>query len=104
MENNLSTEELHERIRDYAGYVLTSARALYREPQSYGPMRLADALDKALGLLLATGIHDEAVGGAMAVIRESRPLAMTDPERFAAALDQAIGQLVQATLKEQAKD
>ena len=32
MENIRSEEELRERLRDFVGYVLTSARGLYREP------------------------------------------------------------------------
>jgi len=103
-EIDVSREELHERLMDFAAYVLTSARALYREPQSYGPMRLADTLEKTLELLRAAGVQDEAVDKAMTAVRESRPLAMTDPERFATALDRSIGRLVQATLSESGRD
>ncbi|WP_223066303.1 DUF6092 family protein [Paenibacillus caui] len=102
MANSLSKEELRERMLDVAGYVLTSARALYREPLSYGPMRLVDTLEKVLVLMHAAGIQDETVSEAMTVIREHRPLAMTDPDSFAAALDQAILQLVRVTLEESA--
>lgn len=93
-------QEQHERLMDYAAYVLTSARALYREPQSYGPMRLVDSLDKMLELMQAAGIRDDIVEGALAAVRDTRPVAMTDPERFAEALDRSIGLLVQATLQE----
>lgn len=99
-ETGLSEAELHERLLDYASYMLASARALEREPASYGPMRMFDALEKVLNLLLTLGIKDEAVSQAIAVVREHRPQAMTDPERFAAALDQAILGLVAVTLRE----
>lgn len=100
-ETNPGAGDMRERMLDFAAYVLTSARALYREPQSYGPMRLADTLEKGLELLLlqAAGIRDETVEQAMSAVRESRPVAMTDPEGFAKALDRAIAVLVQATLE-----
>ncbi|MET3850582.1 DUF6092 family protein [Paenibacillus sp. OAE614] len=98
-ETNPGAGDMRERMLDFAAYVLTSARALYREPQSYGPMRLADTLEKGLELLQDAGIRDETVEQAMAVVRESRPVAMTDPEGFAEALDRAIAVLVQATLE-----
>ncbi|WP_240913307.1 DUF6092 family protein [Paenibacillus favisporus] len=98
-ETNPGVGEMRERMLDFAAYVLTSARALYREPQSYGPMRLADTLEKGLELLQAAGIRDETVEQAMSAVRESRPVAMTDPEGFAKALDRAIAVLVQATLE-----
>ncbi|SFV09261.1 DUF6092 family protein [Alicyclobacillus macrosporangiidus] len=41
-------DALRETLRDYIGYVLTSARGLYGEPLSYGPMRMFDALEKSL--------------------------------------------------------
>lgn len=97
-ETNLGAGDMGERMLDFAAYVLTSARALYREPQSYGPMRLADTLEKGLELLQSAGIRDETVEQAMAAVRESRPVAMTDPDGFAEALDRAIAVLVQATL------
>ncbi|OZB90649.1 hypothetical protein CJP46_32550 [Paenibacillus sp. XY044] len=90
---------MREQLLDFAAYVLTSAHALYREPQSYGPMRLADTLEKGLELLQAAGIRDETVDKAMEAVRESRPLSMTDPEGFAGALDRAIAVLVKATLE-----
>ncbi|OXL85118.1 MULTISPECIES: DUF6092 family protein [Paenibacillus] len=99
MKTNLGAGDMRERMLDFAAYVLTSARSLYREPQSYGPMRLADTLDKGLELLQAAGIRNETVEQAMAAVRESRPVAMTDPEGFAEALDRAIAVLVQATLE-----
>ncbi|WP_145023309.1 DUF6092 family protein [Paenibacillus sp. Y412MC10] len=98
-ETNPGAGDMRERMLDFAAYVLTSARALYREPQSYGPMRLADTLEKGLELLQDAGIRDETVEQAMAAVRESRPVAMTDPEGFAEALDRAIAVLVQATLE-----
>ncbi|MBB3127136.1 hypothetical protein FHS19_001790 [Paenibacillus rhizosphaerae] len=98
METNLGAGDMRERLLDFAAYVLTSARALYREPQSYGPMRLADTLEKGLELLQAAGIRDETVEQAMAAVRETRPVAMTDPEGFAVALDRGIAVLVKATL------
>jgi|GEM_PF-1430556 len=102
-EKNISEEELHNRILDFAAYVLTAARGLYKEPQSYGPMRLADALEKAVQLLEDAGVRDDSIEGALAVIREHRWQATSNPEAFAEALDEAIRQLVQVTLEDARK-
>jgi len=102
-EKNISDEELHERILDFAAYVLTAARGLYKEPQSYGPMRLVDVLAKAVQLLEDVGVRDDSLEGALAVIRQHRWQAASNPEAFAEALDEAINQLVQVTLEDARK-
>lgn len=102
-EKNLSDVELHNRILDFTGYVLTSARALYKEPQSYGPMRLVDTLTKAVKLLADAGVRDESIEGSMAVIRENRWQATSNQAAFGEALDEAINRLVQVTLEDARK-
>ncbi|WNQ12260.1 DUF6092 family protein [Paenibacillus aurantius] len=97
---NRSEEERHERLLDFVGYVLTAARALGKEPASYGPMRLVDTLTKAVELLEDAGIRDESVKGPLAVIRENRWQATSDPEAFGEALDEAIRRLVEVTLED----
>ncbi|GAX91751.1 DUF6092 family protein [Effusibacillus lacus] len=93
-------EGLQNRLLDYVSYVLTSARGLYKEPHSYGPMRMVDSLEKALFLLRDMGIKDDAIEESVAVIRENRWRVTSDPEAFAQALDDAILRLVKVTLKE----
>ncbi|MCY9670183.1 DUF6092 family protein [Paenibacillus alginolyticus] len=100
MLKKLSEEEMHNRILDYVGYVLTSARAIYREPHSYSPMRMVDSLEKSLNLLRDAGIKDDSVEESMTVIRENRWRVTSDPEAFANALDEAILRLVRVTLQE----
>ncbi|NRF91931.1 hypothetical protein HQN89_12995 [Paenibacillus frigoriresistens] len=100
MENRLSGEEMHNRILDYVGYVLTSARALYREPHSYSPMRMVDSLEKSLNLLRDAGIKVDSVEESMIFIRENRWRVTSDPEAFANALDEAILRLVRVTLQD----
>lgn len=102
-EKNISEEELHNRILDFVGYVLTASRALYKEPQSYGPMRLVDTLTKAVQLLEDAGVRDESIEGSLAVIRENRWQVTSNPEAFGAALDEAISRLVQVTLEDARK-
>jgi hypothetical protein len=99
-EKKISEAELHERILDYMGYVLTAARALYKEPSTYGTMRMVDSLQKAMQLLQDAGVQDESVEGPLAVLRENRWQVTSNPEAFTAALDQAISQIVEATLKD----
>ncbi|MFM1652099.1 DUF6092 family protein [Brevibacillus sp. B_LB10_24] len=99
MENTATKEELRRLLRDYVAYVLTSARGLYREPASYGPMRMVDAMEKSVALMRELGLADEELDETLTVIRENRWRAM-DPEGFSQALDEAIHLLVRSTLKE----
>ena len=98
------SENLRERLRDYVAYTLTSARGLYREPISYGPMRMVDALEKVLSLLRDLGLSDSELDLPVQIVRDNRWKAGTDPEGFAYALDNGIMQLVRITLEEKAKD
>lgn len=100
MLKKLSEEEMHNRILDYVGYVLTSARAIYREPHSYSPMRMVDSLEKSLKILQDAGIKYDSVEESMTLIRENRWRVTSDPEAFANALDEAILRLVRVTLQE----
>lgn len=97
-ENGRGDENDRERLRDYVAYVLTSARGLHREPQSYGPMRMVDAREKVLTILKGLGVSDKAMEEALEAIRDNRWLAGTDPEAFAKVLDGAIVQLVKVTM------
>lgn len=90
-------EELRERLLDYVAYVLTSARGLLREPQSYGPMRMVDSLERSLVLLREMGLGDERLEESLKVIRENRWKAGSDPEGFAQAVDEAVNCLVGIT-------
>jgi hypothetical protein len=98
IQKKLSEEELHNRILDFAGYVFTSARALYREPHNYGPMRMMDTLERAIALLRDAGIEDASLEGAMTIIRENRWQVTSNQEAFAQALDEAILRLVSITV------
>jgi hypothetical protein len=95
-----SNNVAQERLLDFVGYVLTSTRGLYKEPQSYGPMRMIDTLEKAISLMKEQGLEDNSLDNVMAVIRENRWRATSDPEAFANALDEAIHRLVIVTLDE----
>ena len=90
-----------ELIYDFIGYVLTSARGLYQEPQSYGPMRMIDTLENAISLLkeIDVAMDSQSVDNILASIRENRWKAMSDPEEFAIAIDESIHSLVNITMK-----
>lgn len=101
MTDSAADRASRERLRDYVAYVLTSARGLYHEPQSYGPMRMVDSLERSLALLKEWGLTDEGLEEPLAVVRENRWRAGSDPEGFGAALDDAIARLVRLTLKQE---
>lgn len=90
-----------ELIYDFIGYVLTSAKGLYREPQSYGPMRMIDTLEKAILLLKELDVvtDSQSVDNILASIRENRWKAMSDPSGFAKAIDDSVLLLVDITVK-----
>lgn len=89
-----------ERFLDFVGYVLTSTRGLYKEPHSYGPMRMIDTLEKAISLMKEQGLEEKSLDGVMEVLRENRWRVTSEPEAFADALDKAIHRLVVVTLDE----
>ncbi|WP_221564547.1 DUF6092 family protein [Alkalihalobacillus sp. TS-13] len=100
MDNNSQTRERKEHLLNFVGYVLTSTKGLYREPHSYGPIRMIDSLEKSLILLKELGLNDESVDKILVSIRENRWKAMSDPEGFANAIDDSIRELVQITVGE----
>ncbi|WP_085505770.1 DUF6092 family protein [Thalassobacillus devorans] len=97
VDNNISSEESKEGLLDFVSYVLTSTRGLYREPHSYGPMRMIDTLEKALQLLKEQGLAHESLDEVMKEVRQNRWQATSDPEAFAKSLDASINQLVKLT-------
>lgn len=104
MEATKTKEEILEHLRDYVAYTLTSAKGLYREPYSYGPMRLMDSLEKALSLLQEAGIKDENLDQVLSSIRKERWRAMTDKEGFAQAIDTSILELVNLSIDSKKKE
>ncbi|ESU33281.1 hypothetical protein G3A_07115 [Bacillus sp. 17376] len=94
MEATKTKEEVIEHLLDYVAYTLTSAKGLYREPQSYGAMRMVDAMERALRLLKEVGIEDEVLEDALSAVRKDRWRAMTDKEGFGKAIDDSILNLV----------
>lgn len=100
-EKTVSTE-MHDRILDFVAYVLTSTRALSKEPHTYGPMRMVDTLEKAITLLAEAGVEDPSIEEAMNIIRENRWRVTSDPEAFANAVDEAIEPSKTASLCERA--
>ncbi|RFU70664.1 hypothetical protein D0469_05480 [Peribacillus saganii] len=97
----LETEQqIKEHLRDYVAYALTSAKGLYREPQSYGAMRMFDAMERALRLLQEVGVKDEALEEALTTVRKQRWQAMTNPDAFGKAIDDSILNLVDITINQ----
>lgn len=95
----LSTDEkVLELVRDYGGYVLTSAKGLYREPGHYGPLRMIGALERTLVLLKELGIEDKKMEEALSIIRREGWRALSDPSGYEEALDQSIHELVEITV------
>ncbi|HEO8422247.1 Uncharacterised protein [Mycobacteroides abscessus subsp. abscessus] len=95
---SLKSEKVIELVRDYGGYVLTSAKGLYREPEHYGPLRMIGALERTLLLLKELGIEDEEMEDALSVVRKEGWRALSDPSGYEKALDQSIHQLVDITV------
>jgi|SRR5699024_2588199 len=96
-------DNFNEQLLDLVGYVLTSTRGLYKEPHSYGPMRMIDSLEKTIALLKEKGLEDDSLDQVMEVLRENRWRVTSDPEAFALALDEAIHRLVIVTVNEKDK-
>jgi hypothetical protein len=94
-----SEEQILEHLRDYVAYTLTSAKGLYREPHSYGAMRMVDSMERALRLLQETGIKDEVLEQSLSFVRKERWRAMSDPEGFGRAIDESILELVTFSVK-----
>ncbi|MCM2535062.1 DUF6092 family protein [Neobacillus pocheonensis] len=94
MESTKTVNQILEHLHDYVAYTLTSAKGLYREPHSYGAMRIIDSMERALNLLQEAGIKDDELDNVLSSIRKERWRAMTDPQGFAKAIDESILELV----------
>ncbi|PAD25898.1 hypothetical protein CHH55_08665 [Niallia circulans] len=92
-------EKLVELVRDYSGYILTSAKGLYREPAHYGPLRMVGALERTLVLLTELGIEDKEMEEVLSFIRKEGWRALSDPLGYEKALDKSIDQLVVLTVQ-----
>lgn len=92
-------DSVQERLLDFTAYCLTAAHGLAREPAVYGPMRLVDAMFRALELFKEVGVEHPGLEHVLEVVRRSRWQATEDPDGFAKALDQAIHRLVDLTLR-----
>jgi len=88
---------------DLVAFILTSAHGLYREPHSYGPMRLMDVLSKLHALCERMGVTSEEISEIVSLIGDNRPAAFHDPERFVGVLDRAIVQLADYTAQERCR-
>lgn len=96
---SIKSEKVLELVRDYAGYVLTSAKGLYCEPAHYGPLRMVGALERTLLLLKELGIEDKEIEEALSIVRKEGWRALSDPSGYEKALDQSIHELVDITVK-----
>jgi len=91
---NKSEEQILEHLRDYVAYTLTSAKGLYREPHSYGAMRMIDSMERAIQLLQEVGIKDEELEKVLSSVRKERWRAMTDTKEFGRAIDESVLEIV----------
>lgn len=87
-------EQILEHLRDYVAYTLTSAKGLYREPHSYGAMRMIDSMERAIQLLQEVGIKDEELEKGLSSVRKERWRAMTDTKEFGRAIDESVLEIV----------
>jgi Family of unknown function (DUF6092) len=87
-------EQFLEHLRDYVAYTLTSAKGLYREPHSYGAMRMIDSMERAIQLLREVGIKDEELEKGLSSVRKERWRAMTDTKEFGRAIDESVLEIV----------
>ena len=87
---NKSEEQILEHLRDYVAYTLTSAKGLYREPHSYGAMRMIDSMERAIQLLQEVGIKDEELEKVLSSVRKERWRAMTETKEFGRAIDESV--------------
>jgi len=86
---------------DLVAFILTSAHGLYKEPHSYGPMRLMDVLSRLHALCEKLGVSSEEISEIVRLIGDNRRVAFHDPERFVGVLDRAIVQLAAYTAQDQ---
>ncbi|WP_419887053.1 DUF6092 family protein [Neobacillus niacini] len=91
-------EQILEQLRDYVAYTLTSAKGLYREPHSYGAMRMIDSMERAIRLLQEVGIKDESLELGLSSVRNERWRAMTEPKEFGVAIDESVLQIVNLSM------
>ena len=81
-------DELGTELLLLVGFLLTSARGLVDEPQSYGPSRLLEAGGRVLALMDQQGMLDAPLQAIRSDIDEERFGPMKDEEVLVARLDE----------------
>jgi hypothetical protein len=87
----MNDDKLHRQLFELIGYLLTSARGLIDEPQTYGPFRLIDGVSRLCGYLQ----DRQTVFGDFFIhlkerIDEEKFVLMTDEDRFIELLDEVV--------------
>jgi hypothetical protein len=87
----MDINEMEKALFDLIGYMLTSARGLMEEPQSYGPFRLIEGVSRLCEILIKekTEFQDTYLL-LKEKIDERKFSLMTDEEEFVALMDETI--------------
>lgn len=88
-DKTLEEKRRHDFLKLFC-YIVTSARGLLEEPQTYGPLRLLDCVSRLITLLDNKGLADEFLKKELLKIDDSKYLVMQDLERFTAFLDEVV--------------
>lgn len=63
---------LKDRLFELVCFLITSARGLYGEPETYGPLRLTMGASQLLHTMEEAGLSDEALGAIASKIDDGR--------------------------------
>ena len=85
-----SSDDFVDELLVLVGFLLTSARGLLDEPQSYGPARLFDAAGRLLAIMDERGVLDDSLREIRVLIDEERFGAWAEEDRLAKLDDIAV--------------
>jgi hypothetical protein len=87
----MNDDRLNRQLFELIGFMLTSARGLFDEPQAYGPFRLIDGVSRLCGYLEDRKTEfGDFFGNLRKKIDEGKFVLMTDEDGFVKLLDEVV--------------
>ncbi len=78
----MEAEERKLRIYDFVAYLISSARGLLVEPQTYGPFRCLDAVSRFIHVLGELGVEDPYLDELRDEVERGKYLLLFDENKF----------------------
>jgi hypothetical protein len=82
------SDSLRRSLVFYLCFLASSARGLFTEPSSYGPLRLVDACSRLIDIMEREGLSSPALDRVKTIIESGKLSVTEDRQRFAELIDE----------------